>query len=135
MPARTAIFAAALLSACLLSACASDTPPLETGLPPLTEPDIEARTEERARAGRRRGFPDLSAIPARAETAPTAEALRTDRLTLEEEAAALRALRNAAAGGVDTSGLRREGAALRAAVARDRAQQAAQEPLTVPGRE
>lgn len=128
MPATRLLFIAGLG----LAACASDTPPVDAELAPLTEPDIRARTEARVGAARERGFPDLSRVPSRAETVPTAGEVAAEQEMLLAEAEALFAFREAAGTPVDPGALERKATRLRAGVRRDRAAFEAQEPLDVP---
>lgn len=132
MPAHRSLLAGLLAACAFCAACASDTPASDPELAPLTERDIRVRAERRAAEGRERGFPDLSEVPARREAVPSAAELTAERGALEEEAEALKVLRGAAARRPRTSGLERQAAALRDAVARDRAVRAAQGPIAVP---
>ncbi|WP_031552884.1 hypothetical protein [Parvularcula oceani] len=116
----------------LLAGCASDTPPDASPVSAQRNAEIEARIDREVSQGRRSGFPDLSDVPA-PENAPalTAE-IEAQEAVLDERAAELRGLQDEAAQDDDLSALEAEAAALRAAVARDRALIDAQEPLQLP---
>ncbi|MBB4659256.1 hypothetical protein [Parvularcula dongshanensis] len=141
MPVRRVV----LVSVSLLCACATDTPPAPADGPPLTRADyegdrdaldrtasIEERREARVEAGRERGFPDLSDVPARATDIPSAREVADDTAALEAEAEALRRLRDRASTPPSTEALRAEGQSLRSAVARDRRAFDAQAPIALP---
>ena len=120
MPARSLPI---LSLAALACACVSPPEDASDGVSPV----IEARAE----AAEDAGYPDLSAMPTPG-TRPSPAEIAADAAALEAEAAALRALREEARRGADAADLAERGAALRAAVARDRAVIADAPEIAVP---
>ena len=120
MPANRLLIAAALLAAC----ATPDRAPEPEGADRL-----DAEVTAKVREGRDQGYPNLSDVPAPRATPDDARALG-----MEAEAAALRALREAASTPRPPSDLPERAARVRRDVARARADIASQPPVARPSR-
>ena len=126
MPVRRLMIAA--IAAAPLFGCATPAPAPE----PEGADRLDAEVRSKVRAGRDRGYPDLSDVPAPGATPAEAAALAGEADALATEAEALRALRDRASAPRPSSDLPQRAARLRREVAAARAELAAQPPIEPP---